>query len=603
MSIFLGCCSQDFVDKENTEENIESQNKLSGKEKILKLNYKEKFPENIKYFKISEDKNIYEKETSHDIFNLKLTNKILDLSDSCIFCGGNNCYSENYKEEKEYAIKGLISELFCDYIIVSQRPNTSLIQKYNIINSFKLNNIKLIINCQIQGEHPKCGPIKGLESDSGFTYSPSCFIEEGIDYLNCGFQEGDCPPTLDFMLEIIKKISYIIQYKKSKVFVHGHSPDGRCCLIVICFMIFYFNKTADQAIKEIKKKRKNAINNKTQIEYCEKFENYIKLLKTVFRRKAISVDKFIKYQNDISFGLNEKEKLYILSNFFKDNNINEDELPEIININFIPKILVKCLDKIIFLKNKLKIKNDEFYQLLNEKKIISQNEYNQIILIKKELNNNIWDLFNKNPNLLIFIEILFSWIKENVNSIINPEKIKQLFNKSLNSNLNIDEIFNGNYQLNFNEMVDIIHIFKDIFSKGEYETIKYISIFITLIYPQIKSEKHFNSQEIDEFKKLLFKLSFLLLGYNLDINNSPCMEDNSKESIIAKKFILIIEFFIFFKCDEKKSKNINNNCIWFNDYLNLKKKFEEKIYSDEDDILLFIDLKPKINFKSIKSYF
>ena len=29
-----------------------------------------------------------------------------------------------------------------------------------------MNNIKLIINCEIYGEHPKCGPIKGLELDS-----------------------------------------------------------------------------------------------------------------------------------------------------------------------------------------------------------------------------------------------------------------------------------------------------------------------------------------------------------------------------------------------------------------------------------------------------
>ena len=62
-----------------------------------------------------------------------------------------------------------------------------------MVKNFKINNIKLIINCEIHGEHPKCGPIKGLESDSGYTYSPSCFIEEDIDYLNCGFQEVSYP--------------------------------------------------------------------------------------------------------------------------------------------------------------------------------------------------------------------------------------------------------------------------------------------------------------------------------------------------------------------------------------------------------------------------
>ena len=37
---------------------------------------------------------------------------------------------------------------------------------------------------------------------------------EDIDYLNFGFPEDSCPLTLDFMLEIVKKISYIIKKKK-----------------------------------------------------------------------------------------------------------------------------------------------------------------------------------------------------------------------------------------------------------------------------------------------------------------------------------------------------------------------------------------------------
>ena len=49
-----------------------------------------------------------------------------------------------------------------------------------------------------------------------------------------------------------------------------------------------------------------------------------------------------------------------------------------ISVNYIPKIIRKCLDKIIFLKNKLNIKNDELYKLLNEQSIFSQNEYNLI---------------------------------------------------------------------------------------------------------------------------------------------------------------------------------------------------------------------------------
>lgn len=256
MSLFLSCCAQDLESNENQEKNKENLNKSGGKERILRLNQQENFSENIKYFKITGEKNIYEKNTPQDIYNLNSQNKLIDFSNLCMFCGGKDCTSENYVKEKDCAIKGLISDLFYDCIFSSQRPNTALIKKYDLGKKFKEHNIKLMVNCEIHGEHPKCGPIKGLESDSGYTYSPSSFIEEGIDYLNCGFQEGECPPTLDFMLDIVKKISYAIKCKKGKVFVHGH----RSCLVVACFAIFYLNKTAEETIKEIRKKRKDAIN-------------------------------------------------------------------------------------------------------------------------------------------------------------------------------------------------------------------------------------------------------------------------------------------------------------------------------------------------------
>ena len=607
MSLFLGCCSQDIENKDNSEETIENSNKLSGKERILKLHFQENFSENIKYFKIRGDKNIYEKEISKNFYDLNPQKGIFNYSNLCLFCGGNNCNSEKFISEFECAIRGLISEKFYDNIFVSQRPSTALIKKYDIINNFKINNIKLIINCQIQGEHPKCGPIKELESNSGYSYSPSCFIEEGIDYLNYGIIEDDCPPTLDFMLDIVKKIVYIIKNKKGKVFIHGHSADGRCCLVLVCFIIFYFNKTADEAIKEIRKKRKNAINSKTQEEYCQKFEIYIKMLKTIFPISPISIDKYIKYQNDISIDVNHTEIPNIISNFFKDIFLDEHELSEIININYIPKIMVKCLDKIVNIKNNLKIKNGELYKLLNEQNIISQNEFNQIILIKNEINKNNWDLFDKTENILINIELLYIWLIENVINCINPEKIEKLYNITLDKNIKVDEILKGNYQINSIEFIELKNIFKNIFSKIELETIKYISIFIFSIYPKVKTEKHQNKQEIMDFKKFLFKLSLILLGFEFDKINDANYSYDSKNDIIAKKFIFILEFYLFYSSNEEKDinkekekENINDD--WLNDYLKAKQKYESKINDDEDDILLFMDLKPKINLESIKTF-
>ena len=599
MSFILSCCSQNNEKDENSLKN--KLQKISGKERILKLTYKDDFPEEIKYFKISKEENIYENQLSNDTFNINSQNSFFDFSNLCLLCGGNNCSSEYYNENNKYAIKGLISELLYNNIYVSQRPNTELINKYKIIQSFKANNIKLIINCQIQGEHPKCGPLNGLEPDSGYTYSPSCFIEQNIDYINCGFKENEGPPTLDFMLNIIKKISYIIHNNLGKIFVHGHSADGRCCLVAACFAIFYFNKTADETINEIRKKRQNAINNSNQEEFCKKFEIYMNMIKNIFPGRPISINKFIKYQNDINIIYNIPN---IITTFFKDINNKEIDLNEIININYVPKIIVKCCDKIISLKNNFNIKNEELYNLLINQNNITQNEYNEIVLIKKELNKNIWESFDKSENLLVIIELLYIWLNSYVINCINPKKIEKLYITKISDIYNFSDIFKNKHQLTSIEINDFIKIFKIILSKTEYETIKFISIFISLIYPGIKNAQNINSEDINSFKRLLYKIAFLILGFNLDKINDLSYE--SKEFSCAKNLIYIFDFFIFYSSKEDNNiiKVENNESNWFDDYLNKKKIFEEKdkIYNDDDDILIFLKNRPKVDFVSIKSF-
>ena len=602
MSFILSCCAQNNEKDENSSKNNKLQ-KISGKERILKLSYKDDFHEEIKYFKIAKEENIYENQISNDIFNINSKNSILDFSNLCFLCGGNNCTLENYTDKDKSAIKGLISTLLFNCIYVSQRPSTELINKYKIIQSFKANNIKLIINCQIQGEHPKCGPLNGLEEDSGYTYSPSCFIEEDIDYIHTGFKENNCPPTLDFMLDIVKKMANVIYNNKGKVLVHGHSADGRCCLVAACFAIFYFNKTADETINEIRKKRENAINSSTQEEFCKKFEIYVNMLKNLFPCRPISINKLIKYQNDINF---ENNLPNIINEYYKDSNIKELDLNEIININFVPKIIVKCFDKIISLKNKLNIKNDDLYNLLNEENNISQNEYNEILLIKKELNQNIWESFNNIENLVIAIELLYIWLNSNVINCISPKKIEKLYSLKLNDEHTISDIFKNNYQLIFPELNDFIKILKLTLSTIEYETIKFISVFISLIYPGVKHSQNINSEEINLFKKFLYKFSFLLLGFNYDKVNNPQFSFESKEFLYAKDLLYIFEFFIFYSYNEDNNiiKEENDEVEWINDYLNMKKIFNEKenLYKDDNDILLFLQNKPKINFVSIKSF-
>ena len=76
---------------------------------------------------------------------------------------------------------------------------------------------------------------------------------------------------------------------------------------------------------------------------------------------------------------------------------------------------------------------------------------------------------------------------------------------------------------------------------------------------------------------------------------------------MAKNFILILEFFIFYSSKKEiKTKIENDNSDWLGDYLNMKKRFDKENINDvnkeENDILLFLKYKPKVNYVSIKSF-
>ena len=634
MQYLFNCCSN-HEDNDYMTQDVLTETKICGKDRILRLNQQEYFQEYTKYFQNDEVKNIFENDSSsNDVFNLNKENNIFNIKNSnqCIFCGGKSCKYEDPSLYNNSAIKGLISDIFYDCIYASQRPSTILIEKYDLINTFKKNNIKLIVNCEIHGEHPNCGPNKGLELDSGYSYSPSLFISEDIDVFVCGFEEMSVPFTFDFMLDIVKKIAYVIKYKNGKVLVHCHSGNDRACLVIVCFLIFYFNKTADQAINEVRTKRKNAINNESQEEYCHKFEIYMTILKSTFSKKQMPIENYIKYQNDMDYNLDNNANIpSIIPLFFKENNCGKDInynnkiYSKVIYTKYIPKLLVICLDKIIQIKNKYGLKNDNLYQILNGMNKISDQEIKELQLIKKEINKNDWSLLNQNENLLIITELLFSWINENVIECINPKKIDRLWNKcnilfndkknyQNNQNTNhseekyvFEEFMKGNSPMTKNNINKFISLFKIIFSKTECEIIKYISIFLAIIYPILNSEDKTITKDIKEYSRFVYKLCLFLLGYNLDKVNVFSDKKNLKEMNDVKRFILILEFFIFYSCNKDKKELLSNNNIinsdWINNYLELKKKNEEIGIKDSDDIMTFFNEKPNIDLISIKYIF
>ena len=547
----------------------------------------------------------------YSIFNMK--NPYI-----CIFCGGESCKYENPSKDIKSDIDGIIANLYFNCVYASQRPCTTLIKKNNLIEIFKKKRIKLIVNCQINGEHPYCGPNNGLEKESGFAYSPSIFISEGIEVLFKGFQDLTPPYTFSFMLDIVKRMAYIIKYKNGRVLVHCHAGNGRTGIVNLCFFIFYFNFNYEEALKEVRKLRKKGVEKPLQELYCKKFDEYIRSIKNLFPNKSKKIGEFIANQNILDYNFDKDKKIIpsiVISYYFRNNNQNiEDKnkiYNKIIDIDYIPKLIFECIEKIVeqFIINKIKLK--DLYNVLNGMEEIEEDDEILIKQIINDLKLYKWETFENVKDINILSEILFIWLNNNVVFCISPQKIENIINefidllpekeilssdvkekdikvKNLSTNIQIlfDKYINNNINYK-DEIKNMILSIKTHLTKVEYEIIKYLSIFLQMIYPMNKihsksnsksKSNYFNEDLINEYKRFLYKLSLFLLGYNLDnVNASFDYKSPSKELIHSKMLIFIFELVLF--------------------YYNIRSTSE--LTNDED---IFFIYKNKVDFQSIKKY-
>ncbi len=125
---------------------------------------------------------------------------------------------------------------------------------------------------QRQGEHPYCGPNKGLELISGFTYLPESFTTEGIRVRLSGWKDMNVPNSIQFMLDIVKDMMHSVKDKKKSVLVHCHAGYGRTGIVLACFIIYSSNKSVGEVVNEIRSIRRECIQKKAQKKYCETFK-------------------------------------------------------------------------------------------------------------------------------------------------------------------------------------------------------------------------------------------------------------------------------------------------------------------------------------------
>lgn len=142
----------------------------------------------------------------------------------------------------------------------------------NIFTNIRL-NIGLIVNVQRQGEHPYCGPNKGLEEISGFTYHPEAFTTEGIRVRLSGWKDMNVPSSIPFMLDIVKDMLHTTREEKRNVLVHCHAGYGRTGIVLACYLIFTSTKSAEEVVRDIRSVREECVQKKSQMEYCKTFKN------------------------------------------------------------------------------------------------------------------------------------------------------------------------------------------------------------------------------------------------------------------------------------------------------------------------------------------
>ncbi|XP_029995126.1 protein tyrosine phosphatase domain-containing protein 1 [Sphaeramia orbicularis] len=227
-----------------------------------------------------------------------------------IGCGGQACkYDDpNHWSDQDQAIKGLYSSWVTDNLLATSRPSTEIIEKYNIIDQFRRNGIKTVINLQTPGEHASCG--NPLEPESGFSYRPEVFMENNIYFYNFGWSDYGVA-TLTTVLDMVKVMAFALQ--EGKIAVHCHAGLGRTGVLLACFIAYATRMTANQAILYVRAKRPNSIQTRGQLRCVRQFVQFLTPLRSVFscaapKSNPVTLCQYLNRQRHMLHGY-ERRKL------------------------------------------------------------------------------------------------------------------------------------------------------------------------------------------------------------------------------------------------------------------------------------------------------
>ncbi|XP_015208626.2 protein tyrosine phosphatase domain-containing protein 1 [Lepisosteus oculatus] len=219
-------------------------------------------------------------------------------------CRGKDCRYEGPATWtlRQQAIRGVFSTWVTDDILAMARPSTALIKKYYIIDQFHKLNIKSIINMQVAGEHAHCG--SPLERESGFSYLPQVFMDNGIYFFNFGMPDFGVS-SLIRILDGVKVLAFAV--KEGKVAVHCHAGLGRTGVLVACYLIYITRVSPSEAIHYVRIKRPCSIQTRAQINLVFDFARFLAPHLVLYasvstRHNSFTLQQYLNRQKNLLHG-------------------------------------------------------------------------------------------------------------------------------------------------------------------------------------------------------------------------------------------------------------------------------------------------------------
>ena len=188
---------------------------------------------------------------------------------------------------------------------------------------------------------------------------------------------------------------------------------------------------------------------------------------------------------------------------------------------FVPRLLTKCFEKIMTIKKKYNLSNNDIYNVIINRNFKWDSEYESILIsLKRSLNKNVWNLFDEIENLIFIKVLLFDWFEDCVIYAISPTRVEHIITSKTYKACLVDNGIIDSQKIN-----ELFNIIKSELNIYEYEIIFQVAAFAALI----PVENGIDSKDL--FIDMLDRISFGLMGFAL--GKKEVVEDKHVQELVT----------------------------------------------------------------------